>query len=191
MSPILKRVVTTLALCLGMSGLAAAPADAAKKPISRDLSKDFGDLTPSEKIAIRAAAKAAYNAKNLDKLVICADPGNMPFSNNKLEGFENKIGELLGEAMGAKVSFYWRPFLERALTRDTFDAGMCDVMIDVPADYGRLLTTNPVYRTTYVLATRTDKGLDFESLDDPRLKELKVGVFQTSGIREALAKHGG
>ena len=189
-APTLKRIVTVLAVCLTAIGVAAAPAVAAKKPISRDLSKDFDDLTPSEKIAIRAAAKAAYNAKKLDKLVICADPGNMPFSNDKLEGFENKIGQLLGDAMDASVTFYWRPFLERALTRDTFDAGMCDVMIDVPANYGRLLTTNPIYRTTYVLATRTDKGLNFESLSDPRLKDLKIGVFQTSGIREALAKHG-
>jgi quinoprotein dehydrogenase-associated probable ABC transporter substrate-binding protein len=169
--------------------LAAPPALAAKE-ITRDLSKDFDDLTPSEKIAIRAAAKAAYKVKTIGPLVICADPGNMPFSNDKLEGFENKIGKVLGEATGAPVSFYWRPFLERALTRDTFDSGMCDVMIDVPANYGRLLTTNPIYRTTYVLATRTDKGLDFKSLDDPRLKQLRIGVFQTSGIREALAKHG-
>ena len=57
----------------------------------------------------------------------------MPFSNDKGEGFENKIAKVLGEAMGAKVSFSWRPFLERGLTRQTFDAGMCDVMIDIPA----------------------------------------------------------
>lgn len=189
MSPITLRILTAVAVCLAGLSLAAAPAVATKE-ITRDLSKDFDDLTPSEKIAIRAAAKAAYKAKKIGPLVICADPGNMPFSNDKLEGFENKIGKLLGEATGAPVSFYWRPFLERALTRDTFDSGMCDVMIDVPANYERLLTTNPIYRTTYVLATRTDKNLDFKGLDDPRLKQLRIGVFQTSGIREALAKHG-
>jgi quinoprotein dehydrogenase-associated probable ABC transporter substrate-binding protein len=184
------RILTVLALCLAGLGLAPAPAVGAEKALARDLNKDFDDLTPSEKIAIRAAAKAAYKAKKLDRLVICADPGNMPFSNDKLEGFENKIGNLLGEATGAKVSFYWRPFLERALTRDTFESGMCDVMINVPANYERLLTTNPLYRSTYVLATRSDKGLDIKSLDDPRLKELRIGVFQTSGIREVLAKRG-
>ena len=53
-----------------------------------------------------------------------------------------------------------------------------------------MLTTFPVYRTTYVLAYRNDKGLKLTGLDDPKLKDLKIGVFQTSGIREALAKRG-
>jgi quinoprotein dehydrogenase-associated probable ABC transporter substrate-binding protein len=181
--------ILTFALCLAVSGWALGPAFAVKE-VRRDLSKEFEDLTPSEKIAIRAAAKVAYKAKKLQTLKVCADPGNMPFSNDKLEGMENKIANVLGEATGARVSFYWRPFLERAMTRQTFDAGMCDVMIDIPANYGSLLTTNPIYRTTYVLAYRDDKGIDIKSLDDPKLKELKIGVFQTSGIRDVLAKHG-
>jgi len=189
-SPIKLRILTAVAVCLAGLGLAAAGAAADKKPFSRDLSKEFDDLTPSEKIAIRAAAKAAYKAKKIDQLVVCADPGNMPFSNIKQEGLENKIANVLGQAMGARVSFYWRPMLERALNRETFDARMCDVMITVPANYGSELTTTPVYRTTYVLAYRNDKGFDFKNFDDPKLKELKIGVFQTSGIREALVKHG-
>jgi quinoprotein dehydrogenase-associated probable ABC transporter substrate-binding protein len=181
--------ILTFALCLAVSGWALGPALAAKE-LRRDLSKEFEELTPSEKIAVRAAAKVAFKAKKLQTLRVCADPGNMPFSNDKFEGLENKIANVLGEATGARVSFYWRPFLERAMTRQTFDAGMCDVMIDIPANYGSLLTTNPIYRTTYVLAFRDDKGIDIKSLDDPKLKELKIGVFQTSGIRDVLAKHG-
>jgi quinoprotein dehydrogenase-associated probable ABC transporter substrate-binding protein len=182
-------MLSAAAACLvGLSLITPAFAD--KKPVSRDLSKEFDDLTPSEKIAIRAAAKAAYKAKKIDQLVVCADPGNMPFSNIKEEGMENKIAHVLGDAMGAKVSFYWRPMLERALNRETFDARMCDVMITVPANYGSQLTTTPVYRTTYVLAYRNDKGFEFKNFDDPKLKDLKIGVFQTSGVREALVKHG-
>jgi ankyrin repeat protein len=63
-------------------------------------------------------------------------------------------------------------------------------MFDMPANYGRLLTTFPVYKTPYVLAYRNDKGLELTGLDDPKLKDLKIGVFQTSGIRAALAKRG-
>src|SRR5215831_4246200 len=182
-------MLSAAAACLvGLSLITPAFAD--KKPVSRDLSKEFDDLTPSEKIAIRAAAKTAYKAKKIDQLVVCADPGNMPFSNIKEEGMENKIAHVLGDAMGAEVSFYWRPMLERALNRETFDARMCDVMITVPANYGSLLTTSPVYRTTYVLAYRNDKGFDFKNFDDAKLKDLKIGVFQTSGVREALVKHG-
>ena len=128
--------ILTFALCLAVSGWALGPALAAKE-LRRDLSKEFEDLTPSEKIAIRAAAKVAYKAKKLQTLKVCADPGNMPFSNDKFEGLENKIANVLGEATGARVSFYWRPFLERAMTRQTFDAGMCDVMIDIPANIAR------------------------------------------------------
>jgi quinoprotein dehydrogenase-associated probable ABC transporter substrate-binding protein len=177
-------------LCLAAMALAAVPADAAKKPIKRDLSKEFEDLTPSEQIAIRAAAKAAYKAKKLQTLNVCADPGNMPLSNIKGEGFQNKLATLLGEAMGAKVTYSWRPFIERGLTRETFGRDMCDLMFDMPTNYGSLLTTFPVYRSTYVLAYRNDKGLELTGLDDPKLKDLKIGVFQTSGIREALAKRG-
>jgi len=177
-------------LCLAGLAFSSIPADAAKSPMKRDFSKEFDELTPSEQIAIRAAAKAAYKAKKLETLNVCADPGNMPLSNIKEEGFQNKLATLLAEAMGAHVTYSWRPFLERGLTRDTFGRDMCDVMFDMPANYGSLLTTFPVYRSTYVLAYRNDKGLELTGLDDPKLKDLKIGVFQTSGIREALAKRG-
>ncbi len=177
-------------LCLAAVAFAPLPADAAKSPVKRDFSKEFDELTPSEQIAIRAAAKAAYKAKKLKILNVCADPGNMPLSNIKEEGFQNKLATLLGEAMGARVTYSWRPFLERGLTRQTFDQDMCDVMFDMPANYGALLTTFPVYKTPYVLAYRNDKGLELTGLDDPKLKDLKIGVFQTSGIRAALAKRG-
>lgn len=182
---ILTAIVSALALVF-----VSVPAEAAKKQVKRDLSKEFDDLTPSEQIAIRAAAKAAYKGKKLESLMVCADPGNMPLSNIKEEGFQNKLATLLGKAMGARVVYSWRPFIERGLTRQTFDQDMCDVMFDMPANYGRLLTTFPVYKTPYVLVYRNDKGLELTGLDDPKLKDLKIGVFQTSGIRAALARRG-
>jgi quinoprotein dehydrogenase-associated probable ABC transporter substrate-binding protein len=181
--------IAALFLSLAGLSLAALPAMAAKD-VKRDLSKDFDDLTPSEQIAIRAAAKAAYKQKKLKELKVCADPGNMPLSDIKGEGFQNKMAEVLGEALGATVSFNWRPFIERGLTRQTFDQGMCDVLFDMPANYGPMLTTFPVYKTTYVLVYRNDKGLNLTGLDDPKLKDLKIGVFQTSALRAALAKRG-
>ena len=153
------RILTAVAVCLAGLGLVAAEA-ADKKPIQRDLSKDYDELTPSEHIAIRAAAKAAYKAKKLRVLNVCADPGNMPLSNIKREGFQNKIAALLAESMGARLEYHWQPFIERGLTRATFDEHMCDVMFDMPANYGRLLTTFPVYKTPYVLVYRNDKGLE-------------------------------
>lgn len=188
MPPMFSRILTVL---LSIAALACASVPAlAKAEIKRDLSKDFDDLLPSEKIAIRAAAKVAYKGKKLRELKVCADPGNMPLSNIRGEGYQNKLAELLGHAMGAKVTYSWRPFIERGLTRQTFDQDMCDVLFDMPANYGSLLTTSPVYKTTYVLAYPSDKGLKLSGLDDPKLKDLKIGVFQTSGIRQALVKRG-
>jgi quinoprotein dehydrogenase-associated probable ABC transporter substrate-binding protein len=172
------------------SGSAGAGSEITKPVLKRDYSKGFKDLTPGERIAIREEAKKAYKSKALDQLVVCADPGNMPFSNKKRQGFENKIAELLGKATGAKVSFYWRPSYERGMTRQTFGTGMCDAMIDIPVGYERLLTTEPIYRTTYVLATRSDSGIHIKNFDDPQLKKLKIGVYETSGIRQVLLKHG-
>jgi len=177
-----------MAVCLAGLGLTAAPA--AEKALKRDQNKEFDQLTPSEHIAIRAAAKAAYKAKKLKVLNVCADPGNMPLSNIKQEGFQNKLAKLLAESMGARLNYHWQPFIERGLTRSTFDEGYCDVMFDIPTGYGRLLTTLPIYKTPYVLVYRNDKGLNLTGLDDPKLKDLKIGVFQTSGIRIALAKRG-
>jgi quinoprotein dehydrogenase-associated probable ABC transporter substrate-binding protein len=122
-------------------------------------------------------------------LRVCADPGNMPFSNTAGEGLENKIGAELAEALGARVEYYFRPGIERGMTRSTLDADECDVMLDMPVDAERVLTTKPIYRSTFVLAYRADRSIAIRNLDDPALKKLRVGVYQTSAIREALAEH--
>lgn len=147
---------------------------------------DFEDMTAAQKLA----AKAEAATKKLDFLRVCVDAGNMPFSDQKGEGFENKIAEVLARSMGATLTYYWRPQLERGLTRATFDENACDVLMDVPPDYDAALTTTPLYRSTYVLAYRSDRGIaPFKNLDDPRLKTMKIGVYETSGLREALARH--
>jgi quinoprotein dehydrogenase-associated probable ABC transporter substrate-binding protein len=132
---------------------------------------------------------AAPRVAGAAALRVCADPGNMPLSNNKGEGLENKLAEVLARALGTHVEYFYRPGVERGLTRTTLDAEQCDVMLDMPVDADDVLTTAALYRTTYVLAYRSDRGLDLKTLDDPRLKKLKVGVYETSAIREALAAH--
>jgi quinoprotein dehydrogenase-associated probable ABC transporter substrate-binding protein len=139
-------------------------------------------------LAIFAAATAAGDAR-AGALRVCADPGNMPFSNNRGEGIENKIAEVLARSLGTWVQYYYRPGIERGMTRTTLYADECDVMFDMPADTEQVRVTTPLYRTTFVLASRSDRGINIKNLDDPRLKTLKVGVYQTSAIREALADH--
>jgi quinoprotein dehydrogenase-associated probable ABC transporter substrate-binding protein len=123
-------------------------------------------------------------------LRVCADPGNMPLSNEHGEGLENKMAVVLAKALGTTVAYYYRPGVERGLTRTTLDAEQCDVMFDMPVDSDDVLTTTALYRTTFVFVSRSDRGLNIKSFDDPRLKALKVGVYETSAIREALDDHG-
>lgn len=149
--------------------------------------KNYDDLTQAEHTAAKQAARTA----TLNRIRVCADPGNMPMSNNKEEGYQNKIATLLAKSMGGEVSFFWRPYLERGVTRQTFANDECDILMDMPVGgLQSILTTNPIYRSTYVLAWRNDSGFDFKSLDDPKLKELKIGVYQHSGMREALSRRG-
>jgi quinoprotein dehydrogenase-associated probable ABC transporter substrate-binding protein len=162
-----------------------APAHAA-----RDLQKTFDEMTSAEKTAAKMAAKRIFDDKSLDKLNVCADPGNLPLSDINGDGYQNKIAEVLAQALGARLIYFWRPYLERGLTRETFDTNMCDVLLDLPAIYDPALTTVPIYRTTYVFAYRNDRGLDIKGFDDPVLKKLKIGVFQTSSIRQVLTKAG-
>ena len=139
---------------------------------------------------ILASTPAISSEDKMAALRICADPGNMPLSNTLREGFQNKIAEVLAEALGTQATYFYRPYLERGLTRQTFKNNSCDVLMGMSPDNERVLTTTPLYRSTFVLASRADRNYDFKSLDDPRLKELSVGVFQHSAMRTELMEHG-
>ena len=135
------------------------------------------------------AANGAVFGGDLKSLTVCADPGNMPLSNQKGEGFENKIAQVIGAALDTGVQYYWRPSIERGLMRTTLSEGNCDLWMDMATDTEGAVVLTPLYRSTFVLAYRGDLGLDIKSLDDPVLKKLRVGVFQVSAARQALADH--
>ena len=135
-------------------------------------------------LPVRAADPPA-----LKSLTVCADPGNMPLSNQKGEGFENKIAQLIGTTLGTGVQYYWRPSIERGLMRTTLSEGNCDVWMDMASDTEGAEVLKPLYRSTFVLVYRNDEGLNIRSLDDPALKKLRVGVFQVSAMRLALTEH--
>lgn len=176
------RCAFAIAIGTGLGAVTAAAQEASI--FGREV--DFRAMTSAEQTAARREAKR----RHFDHLVFCADPGNMPLSNARGEGFQNRIAEAVGETMGARVSFFWRPFVERGLTRETFDNRECEILIEVPAGYERILTTVPIYRSTYVFALREDAGFAIDGFDDPDLRTHRLGVFQHSGMREALARHG-
>jgi quinoprotein dehydrogenase-associated probable ABC transporter substrate-binding protein len=108
-------------------------------------------------------------------LRVCADPNNLPFSNERGEGFENKIAELLAQDLGNRVEYTWWA-QRRGFFRNTLRAGTCDIVIGVPAGFEMAGTTKPYYRSTYVFLSRKDRHINVSSFDDPLLKKLRIGV---------------
>jgi mxaJ protein len=106
---------------------------------------------------------------------VCADPDNMPLSNQKGEGFEQKIAELIAKEWNAKIEYAWWP-VRRGFFARALNGRYCDVAIQAPADFDMAAVTKPYFRSGYVFVTRKDSGLDIKSLADPRLKKLKIGV---------------
>lgn len=106
---------------------------------------------------------------------VCADPNNLPFSNHKREGFENRIAELIAKHLNARVEYTWSA-QRRGFIRNTLDARLCDVVIGVPAGFHAVETTRPYYRSTYVFVTRQSRNLSVTSMDDPVLRALRIGV---------------
>jgi len=109
------------------------------------------------------------------ELRVCADPNNLPFSNQAGEGFENKIVEVIARDLGATVSYTWWA-QRRGFVRNTVKADKCDLWPGIAAGVEMLETTRPYYRSTYVFVSRADRHLDITSLDDPRLRQVIVGV---------------
>jgi mxaJ protein len=108
-------------------------------------------------------------------LRVCADPNNLPFSNQRGEGFENKIAEMLAHDLGERVEYTWWA-QRRGFFRNTLKAGMCDVVMGVPSGFEMALTTKPYYRSSYVFLSRKDRHLNLNSFDDPQLRKLRIGV---------------
>lgn len=126
---------------------------------------------------------------DMQELRVCADPDNLPFSNQQLEGFENKIAALLAEALGTSLTYAWQP-QRRGFVRGTLNAKRCDVILGVPTGYELVLWTQPYYRSTFVVVSRKDRGLHMTSLEDPNLKHLRIGVHQNSPVDILLGDRG-
>jgi quinoprotein dehydrogenase-associated probable ABC transporter substrate-binding protein len=110
-----------------------------------------------------------------EPLRVCADPNNLPFSNEKGEGFENKLAELVARDLGTTLTYVWRP-QRRGFVRNTLNDGKCDLVMGVPSGYDPVKTSRPYYRSTYVFVYRADRGLHVASLADTALRHLRIGI---------------
>lgn len=136
-----------------------------------------------------AAAAATAEAVDRSSLRVCADPSNLPFSNDKGEGFENKIAELFAKELGVPVQYTWYPDT-MGFIRNTLRARKCDIVMGTISANEMLQNTNPYYHSAFSLIYRKDSGLAVSTLDDEALKTLKIGAIAGTPPVTLLAQRG-
>ena len=108
-------------------------------------------------------------------LTACADPNNLPFSNKAGRGFENKLAEMIASDLHAQLKYVWWA-QRRGYVRNTLNEKACDFWPGIGSNVEMVATTRPYYRSTYEFVTRASSNLQGLTLNDPRLKHLKIGV---------------
>ncbi len=123
-------------------------------------------------------------------LRVCADPRNMPFSNEKGEGFENKLAELFAAKLQKKLDYVFFP-QATGFVRMTLGAHRCDVIMGFPQGDDIAQGTNPYYRTSYALVSKRGSGLeDVATLEDARLKDKHIGIVAGTPPATNMAVNG-
>ncbi|WP_433962090.1 quinoprotein dehydrogenase-associated putative ABC transporter substrate-binding protein [Methylovulum psychrotolerans] len=115
-------------------------------------------------------AAVTFSAAAAEPFKVCADPLNPPYSSKQQDGFENKIAELFAKELGQPLEYTWFPqrigFIRNTLTAPVNDKEVdskvfkCDVVMNVPDGSDMTLTTQPYYRSTYVLLIAKGRGWD-------------------------------
>jgi len=137
-----------------------------------------------------AAAAQRVDLVNRTTLRVCADPANLPFSNDKGEGFENKIAEIVAGELKVPVEYTWFP-QATGFIRNTLFAKRCDVVLGYAQGDDLVLNTNAYYRSTYALVFRGGSGLDgVDHLADPRLSDKRIGIIAGTPPSNAMVRLG-
>ncbi|MHB8146070.1 MAG: quinoprotein dehydrogenase-associated putative ABC transporter substrate-binding protein [Vulcanimicrobiaceae bacterium] len=141
-------------------------------------------------IGMAFAALCFGRAYAAQPLRVCADPNYMPYSNRAEAGFENKLAEVVGRALGRPVQFYWHSSRTEdeyvQYLQDTIKAGKCDVLMDVPYSMDQVKTTHPFFISSYVFVLRKAARYDLTSLDSPVLHHLKIGYEVETPVQDGL-----
>ncbi len=152
-------------------------------------------LASRSRVLVAAVVVAAASCAEPSRVLrVCADPNNLPFSNDRLEGFENRIAALVGDTLDARIEYVWWA-QRRGFIRNTLREGLCDVVPGVPARLAMTRTTAPYYRSSYVFVTRRGSH-EPVSFDDPYLSTATIGVhligddFANSPPAHALSARG-
>jgi len=138
----------------------------------------------------RGAGEEGLELVDPDVLRVCADPNNLPFSNDKGEGFENKLAELFAAKLGKKLAYTYYP-QATGFVRMTLGSHRCDVIMGYPQGDEMVQNTNPYYQTAYALVTKRGGPLEgVETLADPRLQDKRIGIVAGTPPATYLVAHG-
>jgi quinoprotein dehydrogenase-associated probable ABC transporter substrate-binding protein len=160
--------------------------------------KSLGQATTSEEPNTAGQANTVIGGglELVDPKVlrVCADPNNLPFSNDKGEGFENKVAELLAAKLGKTLSYTYYPGAT-GFVRNTLGSYRCDVIMGFAQGSDLVQATNPYYRSAYAFVTKSDSPLvGIQTLEDERLKDKRIGVVAgtppaTDFVTDGLMPH--
>lgn len=137
------------------------------------------------------AAEGNYaDLVNRKVLRVCSDPANMPFSNNKGEGFENKIADIVADELKLKTEYRYLP-QSMGFVRQTLALKRCDLIVGTVQGEELVLNTNHYYRSTYALVFKPGVGMDgVETLTDPKMKDKRVGIQIGAPSGDLVARAG-
>jgi mxaJ protein len=129
-----------------------------------------------------------YRTPTENEFRVCADPESLPYSNQKGEGFENKIAEVLAKDLGKELTYeFW---LDRqGYLRNTINAQRCDVIIGMGSDVDSLRTSKPYYRSGYVFVYRKSSNYNIKDWDAEDLKKGIIGIVGESPPTIPLRDH--
>lgn len=136
-----------------------------------------------------AAAQTTVELVSRTELRVCADPNNLPFSNDKREGFENKIAEIIGKELNLPVTYVWFPQVV-GFVRNTLRARQCDLVMGTVSGDGMMDNTNAYYHTGYMIVSRTEDGIGATGLGDPALADKRIGLIAATPPTDLLLRHG-
>jgi quinoprotein dehydrogenase-associated probable ABC transporter substrate-binding protein len=142
-------------------------------------------------VGLAAAPGTAWSAGEIvggTDLRVCADPNNLPFSNEKEEGFENKIARVLADELKLPVSYVFFPQVI-GFVRNTLRARACDLIMGTATGDDLVQTTNPYYYSSYVAVYPAGKGFAFLDFDDPKLKMMRIGIIGATPPANLLVQH--
>lgn len=165
-----------LLTCMLFGGLVASTLVDAEEPEIPTLNPDEGRIGEIRRV------------EDTTEFKVCADPDNMPYSNSKQEGFEDKIAALLAQDLGKKLSFTYA-YNRQGFLRNTINANRCDVVMGTTSDIDSMRTSKPYYRSTHVFVYRKNSGYNITDWDSPDLHKAVIGIIGESPATRPLADH--